>query len=88
MYSSSGRSDHSESGIVLSPFLLGRSFCLFTLFLQGLMDDDFVKPLLSGLFRFPWKGLGQSGNSSGPACVARVEEYYSFFHLLGMYHDF
>lgn len=52
------------------------------------MDNDFVKSLLSGLFGFPWEGLGQPGNSSRSTCIARVEEYYSFFHLLGMYHDF
>ena len=36
-------------------FLLGGSF-LFSLsfFLQGFLDDDFVKSLLSGLFRFSW----------------------------------
>ena len=52
------------------------------------MDDDFVKSLLSGLFQLSREGLGQSGNSSRPTSIARVEEYYSFFHLLGMYHDF
>ena len=53
-----GDPDHSESGIVLSPFLLGGSFCFFIFFLQGFLDDDFVKSLLSGLFELPWEGLG------------------------------
>ena len=69
-------------------FFWGRSFCFFTFLLQGLMDDDFVKSLLSGLFGLPREGLGQSGNSSRSTCIACIEEYYSVLHLLGMYHDF
>ena len=48
-----GRFDYSELVFVLSPFLLGRSICVFTFFLQSFMDDDFVKSLLFGMLGVP-----------------------------------